>query len=297
MCGIIHAKNLINAHAVNNLVKVLYANQKERGQEGFGFLGLNRERIDTYRATDERDIMRYLNEYQYDEIIFHHRLPTSTQNTLKSTHPFVIEMDDRRYYFVHNGIIENARELKQKHLKKGILYSSQEGSSFNDSEALAWDVCLWLSNQQQEVEAKGSVAFACLAVSKDSNRAERLYFYRNSEAQLKIYRDRTLLLLASEGNYIPVRKNLLYFWDYQERQVRRDRVLDIDSLVSSTYDYSYFDQELEIEAMINSLKEERDYVLSVGKYDRAEAIEEEIDDLEDQLKEKKWGYLKHLDNF
>ena len=79
--------------------------------------------------------------------------------------------------------------------------------------------------------------------------------------------------------------------------MRRDRVLDIDSLVSSTYDYSYFDQELEIEAMINSLKEERDYVLSVGKYDRAEAIEEEIDDLEDQMREKKWGYLKHLDNF
>lgn len=295
MCGIIHAKNLTGDHPVNNLVKILYQNQKDRGQQGFGFVGLSKERIGTYRATAERNIMKYLNAHQYDEIIFHHRLPTSTGNTLKSAHPFVIGIDDRRYYFVHNGVIQNADELKQKHLKKGILYSSQEGSSFNDSEALAWDVCLWLSRRQQKVEAKGSVAFVCLAVSKNSNRAERLYFYRNSEAELKIYRDRTLFLLASEGNYAPVKRNLLYFWDYRERQIRRGKPLAIDSVVSFTYDYGCFDEELEVEAIINSLKDERDYVLSVGKCDRAEAIEEEIEDLEYRMRQKKMRL--YLDNF
>lgn len=89
MCGLIYAKNLKHNHPVNNLVKILYENQKDRGQQGFGFVGLNKKQIDTYRATDEKGIITYLNSYYYDEIIFHHRLPTSTQNTLKSTHPFL----------------------------------------------------------------------------------------------------------------------------------------------------------------------------------------------------------------
>jgi len=300
MCGIIYAKNLKDAHPVNDLVKILYENQKERGQQGFGFVGLNKERIGTYRATDERDIMKYLNQYCYDEIIFHHRLPTSTWNTLKSTHPFVVEIADRGYYFVHNGIIQNADELKERHAKKGIAYSSVEGDSFNDSEALAWDLCLWLSNRQQEVAAKGSVAFACLAVRKKTNRAEKLYFYRNSGAQLKLYKDKTLLLLASEGNYASVKENQLYFWDYQKRQIRRDRFLDIRCPVSFSFNQPdcrqasydrYFDEETEVEAVISSLEEERDYLLSVGKYARAEEIEEEIEDIKDQLREKKQGYL------
>jgi predicted glutamine amidotransferase len=169
MCGIIYAKNLIGDRPVNNLVKILYQNQKDRGQQGFGFVGLSRKRIGTYRATGERGIMKYLSACQYDEIIFHHRFPTSTHNTLKSTHPFVIEMDDKRYYFAHNGIVQNADELEEKHSRKGITYSSAEGADFNDSEALAWDVCLWLSKKQQKIEAKGSVAFLCLEVDKRTN--------------------------------------------------------------------------------------------------------------------------------
>jgi len=299
MCGIIYAKNLKDNSPVNNLIKVLYENQKERGQQGFGFVGLNKERIGTYRATDERSIMRYLNERQYDEIVFHHRLPTSTENTLKSTHPFVIEIADRRYYFVHNGIVQNADELKERHAKRGIAYSSEEGDLFNDSEALAWDLCLWLSNRQQKIEAEGSVAFVCLAVSKKTNRAEKLYFYRNSGAQLKLYRDKTLFLLASEGNFAPVKESRLYFWDYQERQVRMSKFLDIRSPVSFTfnqYDYRYYDytpedEEQEVEAIIASLGQERDYLLSIGEYARAEEVEEEIDDLKDQLRRRRQGYL------
>jgi glutamine phosphoribosylpyrophosphate amidotransferase len=119
MCGIIYAKNLIDNHPVSNLVKILYQNQKERGQQGFGFVGLNKEQISTYRATDEKGIIKYLNDYQHDEIIFHHRLPTSTSNTIKSTHPFIIDVENKRYYFMHNGIIQNADKLKEKHSKKG----------------------------------------------------------------------------------------------------------------------------------------------------------------------------------
>lgn len=287
MCGIIYAKNLVDRHPVNNLVKVLYENQKDRGQEGFGFVGLNAERIDTYRATDEKGIMKYLNEYQYDEIIFHHRLPTSTQNTIRSTHPFVIAIADKKYYFVHNGIIQNADELKGKHSRKGIIYSSKEGTDFNDSEALAWDFCLWLNDQQEKMEAEGSVAFVCLEVDARTNRARKLYFYRNDKVSLKIYKDRTLLLLASEGSYPSVKTNWLCFWDYQKRQIKKDRFLDIQgpNLFSfNQYDYGYFDEELEIQDSIAALEQERDYLLSVGRYVEAETMDDEIEDLKDELK-------------
>ena len=211
MCRIIYAKNLKDNQPVNNLVKVLYQNQKDRGQQGFGFVGLSGKLIGTYRATDEKGILKYLNEHQYDEIMFHHRFPTSTQNTIKGTHPFVIGLDDKRYYFVHNGIIQNADELKERHSRRGIVYSSEEGTGFNDSEALAWEFCLWLKDKQEKVEALGSVAFVCLEVDKRTNRAQKLYFYRNDAVPLKIYKDETLLLLASEGNYPLVTEDWLCF--------------------------------------------------------------------------------------
>ena len=292
MCGIIYAKNLIGNHPVNNLVKILYQNQKDRGQQGFGFAGLSAKRIGTYRAISEKGIMKYLNEYRYDEIIFHHRFPTSTQNTLKSTHPFVIVMGGKRYYFTHNGIIQNADELKEKHSSKGIRYSSEEGTDFNDSEALAWEFCLWLKDRQEKIEAEGSVAFICLEVDKRTSRAEKLYFYRNSEAPLKIYKDKTLLLLASEGNYPLIKENWLCFWDYQKGQLGKYKLLDIQDssrFSFNQYDYSYFDDELEIEDAIASLEQERDYLLSAGEYVKAEMIDDEIEYLKEQLKEAKRG--------
>jgi hypothetical protein len=320
MCGIISVKNLKDNHPVNNLVKILYENQKERGQQGFGFVGLNKERIDIYRATLEEGIMKFLNEEQYDEIIFHHRLPTSTQNTLKSTHPFIIEMESKRYYFMHNGIIQNADTLKENHERNGIVYKSlalelpqsgrsegKEGVGFNDSEALAWDFCLWLNNKQEKIKAQGSVAFVCLETNKETNWAQKLYFYRNNEASLKIYKDNTLLLLASEGKYPPIKKNWLYFWDYQKRHIRRYKFLEIKNLnlfsfnrYYGYYDYPYFDDEideeniklalLEIKDNIAALEQERDELLSAGRHIEAEAVDEKIDDLKDQLKEMKNFY-------
>ena len=294
MCGIIYAKNLNGNHPVNNLVKILYQNQKDRGQQGFGFVGLSAKGIGAYRATNERGIMKYLSECRYDEIILHHRFPTSTQNTLKSTHPFVMVVGDKRYYFVHNGIIQNADELKEKHSKEGITYSSEEGSDFNDSEALGWELCLWLNNRQEKIEAEGSVAFVCLEVNRRTNRAEKLYFYRNSGAPLKIYKDETVLLLASEGSYPLIKENWLYFWDYQRKQISRYRFLDIrrPNLFSfNEYDYSYFDEELEIEDNITALEQERDHLLSVGECAKAQTIDDEIEDLKDWLKEIKRGEI------
>jgi len=285
MCGIIYAKNLTGKEPVNNLIKVLYQNQKGRGQQGFGFVGLNAERIDTYRATGEKDIMRYLSRYQYDEMLFHHRNPTSTGNTLKSTHPFIIKLNGKRYYFVHNGIIQNADELQGKHYKRNITYESCEDGLFNDSEALAWDFCLWLNKEQEQMQAKGAVAFVCLETD-ERNHAAKLYFYRNSSAPLRIYRDKTLLVISSDGNYPAVEEDRLYCWDYQSGKVLKVGVLKI--VCPGVYDFYMEDDDPDYEVMLRDelrgLEQERDRLVSVGNYEEAEYIEEQIMDLTYQLK-------------
>ena len=284
MCGIIYAKNLSGNEPVNSLVKILYQNQKDRGGEGFGFVGMDAKRINTYRATQEKDIIRFLNENQYSEILFHHRRPTSTRNTIKSTHPFVIRFDGQSYYFVHNGIVQNADDLQEGHIKRDITYKSQEQGVFNDSEALAWDFCLWIKGQQERMKAKGAVAFICLETD-EKNRALKLYFYRNGLAPLRLYRDRDLLAISSEGGYPALKEDTLYFWDYQRGQVLEKGSLKIAS--ESIHDY-YMCEDTDYEAIlrdeIEALKQERDYLICSGRYDDADYIQEEIEDLSNQLK-------------
>lgn len=289
MCGIIYAKNLMGNEPVNDIVKIVYQNQRDRGQQGFGFLGVRSRSIDVYRAVVEKGIMGYLDGRRYSEVLFHHRTPTSTPNTLKSTHPFVIRLGGRSYYFAHNGIIQNADELQKYHYEMGICYESYEGALFNDSEALAWDFCLWLNNKQDRMRAMGVSAFVCLETD-EKNRARRLYFYRNSEAPLRVYKDRTLLLISSEGNYPLVKEDRLYFWDYLSGQVFKAGNLKIDC--PSVYDVSMIDDDVpdypDYEVMLlkelRDLERKRDRLVSIGDYEEAEYIEEEIMDIAYQLK-------------
>jgi len=284
MCGIIYAKNLTGNEPVNNIIKILYQNQKSRGQQGFGFVGMNAESIDTYRAITEKEILGHLNAKGYDEMLFHHRYPTSTKNTIKSTHPFIIRLNRKKYYFVHNGIIQNDTELQERHSKRKIAYKSQDEGLFNDSEALAWDFCLWLNGKQSEMQARGTVAFICLETD-DKNKAIKLYFYRNVDAPLRVYRDESLLVISSEGNYPSLKENCLCCWDYESGQVLKVAELNIASL--PLYEVYAEDEDIDYEVMcaeLHQLKGERDYLISVGNYDDADYIQEQIADLTYQLK-------------
>jgi hypothetical protein len=82
MCGIIYYKSFNPEMTVNDLVISHYLRQRERGHEGFGFIGVTGNRIITCRATAESGIINYLNKYPLTEILFHHRLQTSTTNTI-----------------------------------------------------------------------------------------------------------------------------------------------------------------------------------------------------------------------
>jgi hypothetical protein len=289
-------KNLIDDKPVNNLVKFLYFNQKDRGQEGYGFVGMNINRLDTYRATTEAGFLGFLDACHYDEVLLHHRLPTSTKNTLQTTHPFVIEWNGKEYYFVHNGIISNSDELRARHQKLGLIYNSLDKvkQSFNDSEALAWEFILWLHGEQKTVRAQGSAAFICLETDRQTRKAQKLYFYCNSGSPLRAYRDKTLLVLTSEGNWgTPVPPDEVWYYDYINRGIAKYKDLTIEE---AWYWHSNWDQpadyqpvgEFEIadfQKEIMELSCERDYLISKGEYIKAEELDEEIDYLNEELAE------------
>lgn len=291
MCGIIYSKNLQDNQPVNPLVKLMFLNQKDRGTEGFGFIGLSAERLDLYRATDEKGILSYLNGRPYDEILLHHRLPTSTKNTLQSTHPFIIDYDNRRYYFIHNGIIANPQALKGYHSKKNIVYASlNKDGTFNDSESLAWEFVLYLQGKITEIRAVGSAAFICLETDKRSYLAQRLYFYHNDGSPLKVYRDREFLLLSSAGNWATnIQTNNLYYYDYATRKVISDRALLIPDFTYESWNNTYYDDEFDgwdiqqVHNQIINLEMERDYLVSVGEYEQAETLDDDIQALIEML--------------
>lgn len=284
MCGIISVKNLTDSTPVNQTVKLLYFNQQARGHEGYGFIGLNKRRLCTYRSTTESDFLSLLNTNQYDEVILHHRLPTSTKNTLKSTHPFMLTRNGKRYYFVHNGIISNDKELSAKHDRLGIKYKSfdRANRNFNDSEALAWEFVLWLTNKQKRIEAQGSAAFVCLVTNAKTGHARRLYFYRNAGSPLMVFKDKTLLVITSEGNWgSEVPTNQLYYYDYATRQVVKDKELRIEessSFASWLTSNDDFERDIaEIGSDIDELDQRREYLLSMGDFETAAELTDELE--------------------
>jgi len=241
MCGIIAIKNTKNSQPVNQAIRIIYENQKSRGTDGFGFVGLSKKEIRVFRSTFEKGILDYLDENNFDEILFHHRNPTSTKNNLSSTHPFIVDIPikHKKYYIVHNGIITNDDELYAKHKELGIKYKSESESGllFNDSEALAWEFALWLNGLIDKFKAKGSIALIGLEIDRRSNKALKLYFYRNSIADLRILRTKDILILSSEGKWNKVKANRVYYYDYKSKLIKKYQKLVVENKFKWSYGY------------------------------------------------------------
>lgn len=292
MCGIIYAKNLKDKTPVNSLIKLMYLNQKARGMQGYGFVGLDKHNVATHRALDEKDLLAQLEANVYDEILLHHRLPTSTKNTLPGTHPFVVCIDRRRLYFTHNGIVWNDDELRARHGKQGITYQSIEKgtSKSNDSEALAWEFALYLTKRKTTIDALGTAAFICLETDRETNKATRLYFYRDESSELRFYRDKAMVILSSEGKWgATVTANRLYYYDYQSRNCMNAGEFRIASPFGqsriephSYFPYRTYGYDTDTRDELIHLTAERDHLIVTGNYQRATELDDEIWFLEHQ---------------
>lgn len=200
MCGLVGVFSKRNKNAGQYAFE-LYSKQKTRGQRGFGYVAIK----DGYviglgRAMSESGIKGPLMQEKADAILFHHRFPTSTDNTLGTTHPIfvsnsILEYD---YYVAHNGIITNTTELKTKHNELGYVYTTEHDISeiatykdgttemlsdnvtkFNDSECLAIEIARYVEDLVDEIGITGSAAFWAVQVVKSTGKVNNIYLGKN----------------------------------------------------------------------------------------------------------------------
>jgi glucosamine 6-phosphate synthetase-like amidotransferase/phosphosugar isomerase protein len=214
MCGIIHCKQLRKNRLANNLVMKRYQKQKARGTEGYGYIELkNGYVVAEVRTQTEKEILEKLTKSTADEIMFHHRFPTSTPNVIESTHPIKVASPKLKYnyYVMHNGIISNDEELREQHIKDGYKYNTDmtkkwittkntyiEEELWNDSEALAIDIAQAIETNK-EITARGSIAVIVLQYEKTTGKAIALYYGRNNGNPLCVEDTKDFISLSSES--------------------------------------------------------------------------------------------------
>src|ERR1035437_8233170 len=237
MCGIIHLKRF-DGKLASKAVNRRYQSQKHRGSEGFGFVELNNGIVGAVvRAEGEKEILAKLKASTADEIMFHHRFPTSTPNYIEATHPILVKHKDLKYdyYVMHNGIVSNDEEMKAKHNLKGFEYRTEmiskmvtrgnkyiTGSQWNDSEAMAIDFCLSLENDT-EMESEGSIALVALQFQKKTRKAINLYYGHNTGNPVMIEDTKGLFSLSSETG-IATPADPLFVYSYKTGEVTEQKM-------------------------------------------------------------------------
>jgi hypothetical protein len=108
--------------------------------------------------------------------------------------------------------------LKKEHEKLGINYVSlQPDGTFNDSEALIYDLARFVEGQTDKVKATGSVAF--IMVKRHNGKPISVLFGRNSGSPLKIWKDKKGITLSSEGKGTDVPVNVLHEFNYATKKI------------------------------------------------------------------------------
>ncbi len=218
ICGIVYAHDF-NGKPVNNGILQQFDKQRSRGVEGFGLFDGDYQNI--VKESKEDSILKWLVKYDSSMILFHHRRPTSTINVKRAAHPFSTKdyFGDTQYILVHNGMIWNSDDLFDEHIKEGIQYQSllQDGT-FNDSEALLWDMALYLEGKQDKLNVEGGIAFIC--IKKVKGKLTKMFFGRNSNP-LNMKLDKNGISLSSEGEGEPIESNNLYIFNYDNNKVSK----------------------------------------------------------------------------
>lgn len=235
MCGILFARRR-DKHPVQKALLKRYHKQKHRGSRGFGFIALKDGKVvEVERFELEKDAETAVSESKQSEILFHHRLPTSTPNHKDATHPIAVVNDelDHNYYLVHNGVLRNEKTLRPIHEGLGYEYmtviqeiktvKSKKGKKeeiteyFNDSEALAIEVARFLDGKSKKIDAVGSIAFVCFETDKEDN-VLKIHYGRNSGNPLVVENNGDLFFLKSEGDGQSVPENVIHTIDYKTGQ-------------------------------------------------------------------------------
>lgn len=218
MCGIISYISKNNKEKAGEKVIEQYQNQFGRGTQGFGIIEIFKNKFNVLRATEPIKAMLDLKFSEAPVIIFHHRTPTSSSNTIKQTHPIKVINDelDYDYYVIHNGILRNEEELKEKHEKLKYIYTTEDlkemeedrvysgysylrhsNNVFNDTEAFAIELARFIDGETKEIEINGSYAFIALQINKKTQQPSKIFWGKDDINPLNIKQTESGFLIAS----------------------------------------------------------------------------------------------------
>lgn len=187
-----------------------YENQYSRGTRGFGLIEVTNKGIRIRKATEPVKALLDIGRSEAPILLFHHRMPTSTDNKLDQAHPMKVSNDELKsdWYISHNGVIQNANELKKKHEEAGYTYDTivkekyhYENSTwqkFNDSEAFAIELVRFLEGKIEEVTWTGAAAFVGIRVNKKTQKPTQVVFGRGETNPLQMKETEDNLILASD---------------------------------------------------------------------------------------------------
>lgn len=249
----------------------LYTKQKTRGQQGYGYLAIKgTELVKVGRAKSEASIKEQIHKEKADLILFHHRLPTSTKNTLGTTHPIFVSHQELEYdyYFAHNGVITNAKILKTQHEVLGYKYNTQFTEKtyakyengdieeigagvevFNDSESLAIELARFIEGKTRRVNTVGGAAFLGVSLIKGTNQVHRVYFGKNLGRSLNYLTNKKWFGVTSETGQ-DVKDMTLFTLNLETRELEEEElVIDDAKPVQTTprAGYGIYNQNLALQ--------------------------------------------------
>jgi len=228
MCGIV---GYIGYRKAVDILKNGLKNLEYRGYDSSGIALYNNDKIDVYKASGKLQNLVDILDTKQEEVktptmgIGHIRWATHGAPTTTNAHPHTCNCGN--LVLVHNGIIENFKQLKEELIKKGCTFTSQ-----TDTETVAHLIAQEYAQTKDLTEAvrrgtqKIEGAYALCIMHKD-----------NPETLIATKRNAPLLVGLGEGEYfvasdvpaiIEYTKKALYLNDNEIVTLTRNSIKLID---------------------------------------------------------------------
>lgn len=223
MCGI------VGYIGKKNTTKILLNGLKEleyRGYDSAGLALLKNEKIDVYKALGKlynlEEKSKKALEEDYILGIGHTRWATHGQPTELNAHPHLGEYS----YVVHNGIIENYKELKEELILKGHKFISQTDTEvivhlFENYNNDLNDTTKAFKNTIERLKG----AFSILLISKAN--PKQIFFFKHGSPLIlgKGKEEEEILFASSDAPLIGLANDVVYLEDGVGGFVSKDEVV------------------------------------------------------------------------